>query len=112
MDLNISHNEISVSEGNLYKLPKDILVKLISTIQNDIRKEQKYYIIEIIDPTIYRVKIIDTENEVRTYLYNLVESINNYYALEKLNENIKLEDLIIKAKGTGSIACIFRGYQL
>ena len=100
------------SEGNLYKLPKDILVKLISTIQDDIRKEQKYYIIEIIDPTIYRVKIIDTENEVRTYLYNLVESFNNYYTLEKLSENIKLEDLIIKAKKIASIACVFRGYQL
>ena len=104
--------DLNISEGNLYKLPKDILVKLISTIQDEIRKEQKYYIIEIIDPTIYRVKIIDTENEVRTYLYNLVESFNNYYALEKLSENIKLDDLIIKAKETASIACVFRGYQL
>ena len=104
--------DLNFSEGNLYKLPKDILVKLISTIQDEIKKEQKYYIVEIINPTIHRVKIIDTENEVRTYLYNLVESINNYYALEKLNENIKLEDLIIKAKGTGSIAYVFRGYQL
>ena len=112
MDLNISHNEISVSEGNLYKLPKDILVKLISTIQDEIRKEQKYYIVEIIDTKQYRVKIIDSEHEVRTYLYNLVESFNSYFAIERLDENISLEDLIIKAKETASIACVFRGYQL
>ena len=39
MDLNISLCEISGSKGNLYKLPKDILVKLILTIENETKNK-------------------------------------------------------------------------
>ena len=39
MDLNISQSDISVSKGNLYKFPKDVLVKMLTTIEKETIKK-------------------------------------------------------------------------
>ena len=62
--------------ANLYDLPKDMLVKLCSTIQEETRKEGKYYISEH-KAGGYGVFIseFNSEEELKKYLISYIKKL-------------------------------------
>lgn len=88
--------------SNFYDMPKDILVKMLTTIQEETRKEGEYHVIEIYYK--YGEFVItshNTENELKDYLIKQIQIYHSYFDgnyFEELKNVKDLEDLIKLAK--------------
>ena len=105
--------------SNFYDLPKDILVKMLITIQEETRKEGIYYVISVYyKHGEYAIQSFDEES-LRTYLYEFIKNnyeridllVNGYgydlniknleCVLDRPHVNVSLKDLIELSKKIG-----------
>ena len=81
---------------SLYDLPKDILVKLISTIKS----QDKYYVVRMHFRDGYYIETFDNEEELKKYLIEDIEEKREYLNKELEYDN-DITDLIRHSKRLG-----------
>ena len=107
---------------SLYDLPKDMLIKLISTLQEDIEKENKYYVVRLLYKYgEYYIETFDNEEELKKYLVEDIEEKSKYLSVE-IEFETDLTFLIRTAKKLGkkylfdslgyAVVDVFKGQRL